>query len=238
MPVLDVRNDVLKTLASQGASPRALGIAEAVRAKREAIANERYNGQREREELDRVNAEAVDELRATIAEAELLIDQQRDRELANFETDQRKRAEQHLQLGDVVDVTELRTTEDPDLMARLVAEAERHGDSVGEGAKAIAIPRLKKLAIAESRAGRLNGRAFQVLNRLTVKGTSGRGSHADIVERFAGRKRTAVAMIGDVAAVVGLADRLKAAMRQAAVAPTPQDDGRFVVGRYWQRRPM
>jgi len=46
-----------------------------------------------------------------------------------------------------------------------------------------------------------------VLNQVTLKGKSGRGSHADVVERYAGRSRAAAALIIDVAKVVGLGDQ-------------------------------
>jgi hypothetical protein len=230
---------MLETLKAQGAPLRAVAAAEMLTAARERIPQERYNAQREREELDRAAAAALDDLVAAVAETDAAIDAERDAELANAAAAHAQRAQDHRSLADVVDTVQLRGSDDPLEIERLVGDAQAVGDVVGAEARRLAVVRLKSLAADDTRVHRLNSPAFAVLCRLTTDARIyAAGTRSEIVARHEQRKREARQQVLDVGRALGLDASLRARLaRPATPATTGVMEARptFVIGPAWER---
>jgi hypothetical protein len=236
MPTLDTSADVLAALAQQGAPATAVAAIEDFFTRQARVRRERYSAEREREELAQVTAETLASLEAAAAAAETAIDAERDAALETLEAERTKRSVERHELRDVVDTQRLRESDDVGELLSLVADADRHGEHVGQAARTIALGRIKVLAADEQRRNVLGGKAFNALCALSQQ--AGRGvDAASVRQRFEQKKKAARRLVGQVAAVADLAGSLVRAARQSAVpAPAPASRGRLIVGSYWENR--
>jgi hypothetical protein len=239
MSAIDTSAAVLETLARQGAPARAV---QAVRDFQQAIARiqaERYAPDREQEEISFARNTATLELRESQTEAELLVDRERDDELARLDVERATASRERRSLRDVVDVHRLETTTDPAEIRAIVADAARHGPEIAGAAVRLAFGRVKRLATDEQRRHILNGKCFGLMCELSRQQRHGGVDDASVRERYAQRKGATRTIVQQVANVAGLADALKTAAVRATMPETTAAPAksRMIIGEFWERHP-
>jgi hypothetical protein len=240
MSVINRSAEVLAALRAQRAPPMAVETVEGLFEREARIRRERYNGEREKEELAAARAETLANLQAVLVETDRALDVECAKRLDTLEGERATRSREGRAFKDVVDVQRLRESDDVAEIVSIVADAERAGDAVGEAARAAAMPRVKALAAVEQRKHLINGPAFRALCDLSRRQQSGRGTTdaANVIEHYAQRKRAARTMVLQVAEVAGLADALKnAAVRATVPAPSPATKSTITFGRFWDMHP-
>src|SRR5947208_1355102 len=110
MPVIDTTADVLNVLEQQGAPKTAIAAVQDFQATVARIKRERYSAAREGEELAAARAAVVVNLQAVADEAEAALDKEQHAVVAKLETARATRRMEKRELGDTIDLVQLRTT--------------------------------------------------------------------------------------------------------------------------------
>ena len=211
---MDRSAEVLKVLAPK--APKAAAVAEDFFARQEQIRREKYQPDREKEKVAAAADETTNALAAAEREVLAAIDVEETADLNAYEGTRATADRAHRSLSDVIDVTQLRSSDSPQEILELVRRADAAG--AGGDARAAAITRMKVLAAAEARSHIQSGPAFAALVRLSSQPAGRPADAADIVARYAEKRRQARAAVVEIARVCGLAERLA---RSAVAAQWP-----------------
>jgi hypothetical protein len=233
------RADVLAALRAQGAPDAALYAVEAWDAERARIKANRFNAEREAEEIAAADADCLKALEACAVAAETDVDAACGAALEEFDAARRQRAGERRELRDVIDLPQLRVTNDATEILRMVADADLAGETVGQEARRVAADRLRQLAAAEIQQGKQNGSAFLALCQ--VSNSRRPAARADVVGRFDEEKKARRRLIAEVAAAAGLGGRFsRAAVHPMMPEPEVAAQGRrssLTFGSFWDKHP-
>jgi hypothetical protein len=197
------------------------------------IEAQRFVDQKSKELLSEARTVAGDAFRELFAAADLAGDEELARATEAAETEAAAASREGRGLRDVVDVDVLKTG-DVDEIAAALREAERAGPNIAAEAWTRATPQLKRLAAAERRSLRLNGQAFALYSKATLRRRPGLLDGVAAEHEAAARQlRTLIMKIADVVGV----DAGRRPMTIPLTATTPAKPT-MTSGSFFDRFPM
>jgi hypothetical protein len=235
-----MRLDALRKRAEQfeanerAVAELALSAADQYGEARENVRASRYDADKTSEEYASARATLADAFRAVLVDADRVTAE--DGADALDRHDQATAAAQRTtrRLGDVIDVTRLRESEDVAEVAGLLRTAETFGDELAAQARAVAVPTLRRLAAVEQREHKIGGPAFRALVAASA-GPTAPLDRGGVALRAQHRRRELRAFVLNVATVCGLDARELVGV--GAVTPMPDETHRSTirVGPYWDK---
>ena len=158
--------------------------------------------------------------------------------LEHLATARAQRSAERRQLGDVIDLVQLRTSESHAEILRLVEDAAAEGDEIGEAARAIGIARLRKLTSSREARQQLTSPEFVAVCRLSaIQAQKGGTSRVDTEARFAAKKKAIRSAVLAVANLIGVGPEFTRGTVAAAItAPPVEARGGLIFGTFWGRQ--